>query len=202
MNPPPIPEPAIVAAFGYQLKIRPASRTNYSDVKRVLPSVIVLHCTDGCEGTTKDDDTAAMFAGPLEKRRSAHYVVDADSITRCVPDLCTAWHSGHHGNAIGIGIELCGRADQTRAQWLDVFSLPTLSLAARLSADLCGAYKIPPVIVNDLALRAGASGITTHAYVSRAWKESDHYDPGPDFPLTGFVAAVAKAMSTLPGPNV
>lgn len=206
MNPPPmppIPEPAIIAARGYILRVRPASRSNYSELKRLSPSVIVLHCTDGCEGTTKDDDTAAMFAGELKKKRSAHYVVDADSVTRCVPDLMTAWHCGHHGNAIGLGIELCGRASQTRAQWLDAFSLPTLSLAARLCADLCLAYEIPPSVANEVALRAGQPGITTHAYVAKAFpKDTDHTDPGPGFPLASFVAAVARAMQGLPAPNL
>ena len=41
-------------------------------------------------------------------------------------------------------------------------------------------------ILNDdgqTTLRAGERGITTHAQVSKAWKKSDHWDPGPGFPI-------------------
>lgn len=201
--PPPIPEPRIVAAASVQYKHRPAHLKNYSRVART-PHGIVLHCTDGCEGLTADDDCAAMFARAPEpgKEKSAHLVIDADSVTRCVPDDFTAYHARHSGNAYGIGIELCGKADQTRAQWFDPMSFPMLCIAARVCAELCQRWEIPAVVVNDRGLLAGERGITTHHFVSAAWKQSDHYDPGPGFPLGSFVAAVASALkpSTPPPP--
>lgn len=54
------------------------------------------------------------------------------------------------------------------------------------------AVRRPSIIVRGLL--QGEKGITTHAYVSRAWKQSTHWDPGPGFPFHEFVAAVAKAM--------
>jgi N-acetyl-anhydromuramyl-L-alanine amidase AmpD len=194
--PPPVPEPRIVAAPNpLAWHDVPAHLANYSRVFR-HPSLIVLHATDGCEGVTKDTDCAAMFAAPFlegETKRSAHYVIDANSVTHCVRDEFVAWHCGHQGNTIGIGIELCGRADQTRAQWLDALSLPMLCIAARLCADLCHVWSIPVRVVNDRGLLAGAAGITTHSFVSMAWRETDHHDPGPGFPLGAFVTAVAQA---------
>jgi N-acetyl-anhydromuramyl-L-alanine amidase AmpD len=191
---PPLPPPAIVAVPGpLRINARPAAINNYSRIRRV-PLDIVLHCTDGCEGTNKDTDVAAMFASPLEKPRSSHYVVDADSVTRCVQDQQIAWHCGRTGNLIGIGIELCGSAKQTREQWLDVMSLATLQIAARLCADLCKTHGIPPTLVTDQGLLRKVSGITTHDYVSRAWNETTHSDPGPGFPINDFVRAVAVAM--------
>lgn len=194
--PPPLPvinEPRIVAVSGPLIvKRRPAHASNFSAHPRLSPGIIVLHCTDGHEGFRKDDDVAAMFAGVLEKPRSAHYVVDADSCTRCVPDLMTAYHCGHTGNAAGIGVELCGSALQSRAQWLDATSLATLTIAARLVADLCRGYNILPRVVNDRDLLAGRTGITTHSFVSQAWKQSSHHDPGPGFPLGAFVMAVRR----------
>jgi N-acetyl-anhydromuramyl-L-alanine amidase AmpD len=175
------------------VKRHPASELNYSPHPRLSPSIIVLHATDGHEGTTKDDDVAAMFADPnLSPHRSSHYVIDADSCTRCVPDLMTAWHCGHTGNAKGIGIELCGLSDQTRDEWLDAMSLPMLCIAARLVSDLCHQYNILPVVVNDRDLKAGKSGITTHSFVTMAWGESTHHDPGPGFPLGALVMAVRR----------
>lgn len=193
------PEPVLRAAPApLTIRERPAHPRNYSRVRRLPTQIrlIVLHCTDGHEGVTKDDDVAAMFAqGDLEPRRSCHYVVDANSVTRCVPDLLTAWHAKPKGNRVGIGIEVCGRAKQSRAEWLDALSLPTLQLAARLTADLCRMYKLPAQVVNPQGLRLERSGITTHAFISQAWKESNHTDPGVGFPLGKFVDAVAAALA-------
>ena len=36
-------------------------------------------------------------------------------------------------------------------------------------------------------LVAGKRGITGHADVSAAFRKSDHWDPGPDFPWTRFL---------------
>jgi N-acetyl-anhydromuramyl-L-alanine amidase AmpD len=180
------------AAWRARLELQPAPAA--------VASLIVLHSTEGYEGIKKADGVAAMFAAPIlppEKPRSSHYVIDTTSCIRCVPDLMTAWHCGHTGNAFGIGIELCGRADQTRAEWLDALSLPMLNIAARLIADLCREYQIPPVVVNDSHLRAGKSGITTHSFVSLAWKESSHHDPGPGFPLGAIVMAVRRDLLLL-----
>lgn len=185
----------IVATAGpLQIKQQLAHPTNYSPHRRLTTRAIVLHCTDGCEGTNAAEDCAHMFAGKLANQRSCHYAVDADSIVRSVPDLQVAWHCAHAGNAIGVGVEICGRASQTRAQWLDETSYRTLCLAARLVADLCTAFALPPRFVDAAGLRVGEPGITTHAEVSKAWQQTHHTDPGPGFPLVDFVSAVSAAM--------
>lgn len=193
--PPPRVEPIIVATpdASFVMKTMPAHLSNYSRVVRV-PTVIVLHCTDGCEGSQKDTDEAFDITKP-NKNKSFHYAVDADSVTQCVNDEYTAWHARGHGNALGIGVELCGRADQTRAEWFDAVSLATMNNAARLCARLCNKWSIPAKVVNDRGLLNGESGITTHQFVASAWKQSNHYDPGPGFPLGAFVQAVATALA-------
>lgn len=189
-----VPRPLVI-------KQVPAHHTNYTAAPydRRPPDLLVLHCTEGCEGGSNTDaNVAAMFARPFppgQKKRSAHYVVDADSCTQCVEDLRTAWHCGHTGNAMGIGIELCGKAAQSRAEWLDASSIATLNIAARLCADLCDKFQIPPVVVNARDLLCGKSGITTHAFIGEAWRETNHYDPGPGFPLGAFVVAVRSALA-------
>jgi N-acetyl-anhydromuramyl-L-alanine amidase AmpD len=196
-SPPARPSPpAIVAvpAGSVLVKLRTAHPSNYSRRLRPRTQAIALHATDGHEGTRKDDDVAAMFAGPLAKPRSCTWVVDADSITRCVPPVMTAWHCGHTGNARCEGVELCGLAKQSRAEWFDEMSLRTLCIAARLVAMRCTEYEIDPVFVNAEQLRNGYRGITTHAEISLAWHESDHDDPGPHFPMDEFIAAVRAAL--------
>lgn len=188
-------EPTIIATPDTLLVLKsiPAHLSNYSRTVRI-PTIIVLHCTDGCEGTQKDTDEAIAITKPAQNK-SFHYSVDADSAVQCVKDDYTAWHARGRGNALGIGIELCGRADQSRAEWFDAISLPTLNNAARLCARLCYKWNIPAKVVNDRALLNDESGITTHQFVSTAWKQSTHYDPGPGFPLGVFVRAVATALA-------
>lgn len=184
----PAPWPLAIRSF-------PAHRHNYQYARpdrRI--KFVVIHCTDGHEGKTKDYDVAAMFAKrDLSPRRSCHYVVDADSATQCVPDDSVAWHCGRTGNLYGVGVEICGFAKQTRAEWLDATSRATLSLAARVTYELCRTHNLPTEFQDAAALRAGGLGITTHAEISAAWKESTHYDPGKHFPLDLFLRAVRLA---------
>lgn len=156
---------------------------------------VVLHATDGHEGPHKAEDVAAMFAGLLAKPRSCTFVADTDSVVQCVPPQLTAYHCGHTGNARFEGVELCGFAKQTRAEWLDALSLPMLNRAARLVASRCAALSIEPVFIDRAMIRAGHRGITTHAEIGYAFGESKHTDPGPHFPLRDFLDAVRAAMS-------
>lgn len=191
-------EPTITAvADALRIKVKLADTANYSKTRRE-PSIIVIHATHGAEGPRKDDDEAYAISKPLPpgKKRSFHYVVDSDSATRCVPDLLTAWHAGKTANARGIGVEICGSASQTRAQWLDPVSLSTLNIAARLVADLCKEHKIPATLLQLPNLMQKQRGITTHHLCSLAWHESTHWDPGPNFPLTEFIEAVRLALES------
>lgn len=190
-------EPLIVAApKPLRIRVKWAAPSNYSRAVRE-PQVIVLHATCGSEGIRSADNAAAEIVHPLPagKRKSWHYIVDAANCIHQVPVLMTAWHAGATGNRLGLGIEICGQASQTREQWCDPTSLATLAIAARLVADICAEFKIPCTLLDAAALkRERPRGITVHSEVSRAWRESTHTDPGPGFPLAEFVTAVAVAM--------
>lgn len=200
--PPPSPTPTIVAARELLITKVPAHLSNYSRVVRT-PVMVVVHATDGCEGTHCDMDGALEIAHelPQGKKRSFHYIVDADSAANCVDDTYTAFHCRHRGNAIGLGVELCGRAKQSRAEWCDPVSLATLQNGAYIVAMLCVRWNIPAILLDAAALRSGNEhGITTHAAISEAWHESNHTDPGPHFPLLEFVHAVRMAMGVSKAP--
>jgi hypothetical protein len=42
-------------------------------------------------------------------------------------------------------------------------------------------------------LLAGRRGLTGHAQVSAAFRKSDHWDPGPGFPVESFLDRVRRA---------
>lgn len=187
--------PIVPAPYPLEIKSWPAHRNNYQYARpdRVI-RFIVIHCTDGHEGKNKDEAVAAMFAQrDLFPRRSCHYAVDADSATKCVDDDSVAWQCGRTGNLYGLGVEICGFARQTRAEWLDDVSRATLGIAARLTYELCRQYRLPLVMLDAAALKTGAPGITTHAAISAAWKETSHTDPGKFFPTDMFMRAVVAA---------
>lgn len=149
---------------------------------------IVIHAAE--VGETLDGAEALMnYCAANDRVASWHYAVDADSITQSVLENDIAYHAPG-ANAKGIGIELCGRARQTRAEWFDSFSTRTLDLAAWLASGICVRLRIPADPVDMVGLLAGQRGITTHHATTLAWKKSTHTDPGQEFPMDHFIERV------------
>jgi N-acetyl-anhydromuramyl-L-alanine amidase AmpD len=153
--------------------------------------VVVIHTMEIAERPDSAEAVARWFSRP-EVEVSAHYCVDADSIVQCVREQDIAWHA-RGGNERSIGIELAGRAGQRRAGWSDAYSYAVLERAAELAGDVCARYGIPVRWLRAPALRSGARGITGHVEVSRAFRKSDHWDPGPAFPVDHFLGMVRLA---------
>jgi N-acetyl-anhydromuramyl-L-alanine amidase AmpD len=171
---------------------------HYTKAARIRTEIIwiVLHCTDGPETKTRAEFVASWFAdkqpnNPAPKA-SAHYAVDSDSIVQMVKDRDVAWHAPG-ANHNGIGIEHCGRAKQTRDEWLDDFGLKMFKLSAELTAALCNRYVIPRVFVSGNDLRNMNPGITTHHEINKVFKRSKHNDPGPGFPIDWYIEQVNAA---------
>lgn len=137
-------------------------------------------------------DGAVFMAGS-----SAHFCVDAYEAIQCVLEKDVAWHAPG-ANHNGIGIEHAGYARYTERDWRSEYEEKMLLNSADLCAALCDAYKIPIQLVDEAGLLAGSRGITTHAYVSRAFKKSDHTDPGPNFPLNLYLELVRDALIPIP----
>lgn len=150
--------------------------------------VVVIHTMEIGE---RDDAAAACvrwFANPLSEV-SAHYCVDAGTVIQCVREQDIAWHA-RGGNTGSIGIELAGFAGQGPRDWNDDYSLAVLERAGALTAAVCARNGVPVRRLRATDLTAGRRGITGHADVSRAFKKSDHWDPGPGFPWQRFLRLV------------
>jgi hypothetical protein len=143
-----------------------------------------------CPACKADNGGAASCpkcgAPSKENKSSAHFSVDADSVVQSVRETDIANHAPGV-NPISIGIEMAGRARQTAAEWDDEYSRSVIARTAKLTAEKCKRWDIPIVFVPSDALLRFVRGITVHAAVSEAFKRSNHYDPGPNFPLQRFL---------------
>lgn len=155
--------------------------------------LIVIHDMEAPEGPATAENCAQYFAGP-SAGGSAHYCVDQDSIVQCVKEADQAAHAPG-ANTDGIGIELAGYARFSTDEWLAEPSHSTLALAAQLARDISARTGIPPRWLSDDEVRNGAKGMTTHAAISRIYRQSDHSDPGPNFPADEFMRLVGTTQT-------
>jgi hypothetical protein len=149
---------------------------------------IVIHDMEMPEKGDTAEACARMFS-TTDRQASAHYTVDSDSIVNCVHDHDIAWHAPG-ANHNGIGIEHAGYARQTTGEWDDPYSRAMLTVSAALTAELCLKYGLPHVFVPAQGILRGLRGFTTHWEVSKAFKQSDHTDPGPNFPMAHYLDLV------------
>lgn len=118
---------------------------------------------------------------------SAHYIVDPAEVLQIVYDSVVAFHAPP--NTGSIGIELCDPVVGTIKRWQDKNHQLVLDRAALLTAQLCLAYDVPIRRIGPIRLRLGWKGICGHVDVSKAWHQTDHWDPGA-FPWREFIRKV------------
>jgi hypothetical protein len=104
-----------------------------------------------------------------------------------------------------------GRAAQSRDEWLDAASRGYIRAVAAYIVDRWHAdgHRWPLQFCRAVDLRASgnaagavlAAGYTTHAEVSKAWRQTDHTDPGSGFPLDVLAAEISALVITAPVPT-
>lgn len=145
------------------------------------PRVIYLHYTAGSESPTAAEDGSAY-----DRRRtdgtSAHFFTDRDTIAQCIDTMDRSHTALYNANMNGVHIEQCGTL-QTRAQWLDAASRPTIANSAKVCAWVMGVHNIPLVRLVDRQVRGGR-GIAGHGDATRGFPEDGgtHTDPGAAYP--------------------
>lgn len=167
-----------------------------------VPTLIVIHgsvspCVPGGARAI-----GRVFQG--SRVASAHYGIDPSEVIQYVGDHTVAYHCGYNQNSLGL--EMCMYpkhnlddwvADNLEKEaehvpsrmtikWLSKNHRAMLGKTARLTAELCLAYDIPPRFVSTSKLRvwdrngkrAKDGGITTHNLMSKTFRKSTHWDPG------------------------
>lgn len=115
-----------------------AHSSNYTKGRTRAIDRIVMHYTAGDGDTAKGN--GKYFAG-ANRKSSAHYFVDENTIVQSVKEGDTTWHAGNWDmNCRSIGIEMCSRKDSRGNYYIPD---ATVKRAAELVRELMAKYDIP-----------------------------------------------------------
>jgi N-acetylmuramoyl-L-alanine amidase len=153
-------------------------------------TLIGIHTMEAPEAGSTAENVANYFK---TVDASAHWCVDNNSRVRCVNDRDGAW-TMPPTNLYSLNVEMAGYASQTPAQWHDAYSVAVLDNVAVCVSEWCRLYAIPVRRLTAGQLDAGQKGIAGHWDVNNAFHQSDHSDPGSNFPWTEFLNLVSKKL--------
>lgn len=94
-----------------------------------------------------------------------------------------------------------GRANQTRDEWLDEESHAGIRAVARFIVEKAKADGFPLERVDAAGLKAGRRGYTSHWEVSKAFGQTDHTDPGANFPWDVLADEIRRLTTQIPTPT-
>lgn len=149
---------------------------------------IYIHDMEAPEGPLTAENVAEYFRRGT-KKASAHKCFDNNSAVSCVCNEDTAFQMAGD-NSRSLGYEHAGYARQTTAEWLDDYSKACLEISAQQAAIDCKRYAIPIRRLSIPDLRDNAKGLAGHIDGSKAFGQSDHYDPGEFFPWDYYLGRV------------
>jgi N-acetylmuramoyl-L-alanine amidase CwlA len=169
------------------------SGTGNKPIKRIVMHGTVSPCVPG------GAQNIARYFRSSSARGSAHYVIDPVEVLQTAFDSVIAWHAPPNFNSLGI--ELCDMVGDSKgalplSRWDDKNHAAMLKLAARLVAELCLAYDVPPTMLGPKDLKAGKRGICEHSDVSEAFGQSTHWDLGL-FPRLRFQSMVRAEIADI-----
>ncbi|AYB69452.1 endolysin [Corynebacterium phage Juicebox] len=157
-----------------------------------------------CIHTFEDDgtwsaDRMAKYQQSPAAGGSYHLVIDLNGrIARENDDAFIPWAAMFTGNRVAFHFSLSGKASWTRQQWL---ARPKqMDALAKVLAAYSKAKGIPLIRRGPQDVRAGKWGVCGHDDISKAFGESTHWDPGPNFPFD-VVIDKAKAILAEPKPT-
>lgn len=122
---------------------------------------------------------------------SWHYATDSEHAVQCSWDSYVCWHAPPNKHSLGVEMADWPKpwpsGSQTKAWWTKLtkswrwrtpYHSKMLRVTAELVAELCLEHDVPIQFLSVKMLKNGQRGITIHANVSKAFKQSTHWDPG------------------------
>lgn len=189
MRPVRAPPAATIAGMPDQFACDLTTLTAADDgVRPMPPKWIVVHTNEGPKTGTVEG--LLGYLANTANQASYHIVVGADGRTgRSNDDDYAPWAAGYTANRGGLHVCAIGYSKQSRAEWLA--SPKQLDGLARVIADWSTRYSIPLTRIVAADLVAGRKGVCGHFDTAQAWHETDHVDPGTQFPWDVVLAKAA-----------
>jgi N-acetyl-anhydromuramyl-L-alanine amidase AmpD len=173
----------IEARFSHDGRIRPCR-------------MVVWHDMEWAESITTAEQCAEEFRR-TNTPKSAHICADTNSVVECVKPDDTAF-AAPGGNSDGYQVELHGFARQTAAEWLDQPSKMAIDNAAHFLVPVVKKFAIPTRFLTlDQVADGVTKGHTTHADITKVFKQSTHTDPGPAFPRSFVIERMNLALGSV-----
>lgn len=149
---------------------------------------IAIHSTENLNASARDE---AGYAKRRPDSVSSHYYADKKEVIQSLDTDYRAFHAGSvKGNDLAIAWEFCGTARWSRQQWLDNINWP--AVAKQMKKDLA-AHSISPRDLTVSQIKAGnITGLITHDEMRQAWGGTDHWDPGPGFPMDHLIKLLTE----------
>lgn len=157
------------------------------------PRWIVIHATVSACAPGVARNVANYFARPDIRPSSAHYVIDPGEIIQSVREDTIAWHAPPISYMGSIGLEHTDPCDVYpvgSSDWVDADHRAMLARSAGLAREICDRYSIPVRRVGPNDMKAGRGGFCSHDDVSKAWGQSQHWDPGTSFPWDQYLSLI------------
>jgi hypothetical protein len=170
---------------------------SWTDANRKSVQLLVIHTTEG-SAHAKSAEDGAIYNQTRRDGTSAHFFHDSDSTVQGVRTADIAHCAKGEGNRRGIHYEICDRTGQNAGQWADAYSMAAIRQCAKQAARDAKKWGIPVRHLTVAQVRAGAKGFCAHWDISRAFGQSDHTDPGPNFPWTLFLNMVRAELAPPP----
>ncbi|WP_353107843.1 peptidoglycan DD-metalloendopeptidase family protein [Gordonia sp. (in: high G+C Gram-positive bacteria)] len=164
------------------------------------PINFLLHTEQG-GGTNPltDAERLARYCNNTGNGVSYHYALRAGRLVQMVPLNRASW-SVLDANAYTVNLCFAGSyAEWTREQWIKNCR-DDIRIAAYIAVRDCKALGIPLTVIAPPYQRG--SGISDHAYVTRALGIGTHTDVGRFFPWDLFAADVRAFANPAPVPNL
>lgn len=165
---------------------------------RMKKNIIVIHTNEpGPYAYNKFPGTAESLGRYLQQSSvQASYQINVDrngDLCRMVKDADAAWAAGPIANNEGLHLCFLGWAQQSRDEWL---SFPKqLDAGAKVVADWCRQEGIPAEKLSAAQFKAAKWGVGGHGDVAKAWGETNHTDPGVNFPFDILIAKVKAILN-------
>lgn len=170
--------------------------SNYAKGRQGYQDVwFVIHSTDTNYQDNYPANLGKYWAG-TNTQVSVHFCVSDTMTYQFVSMDDTAYQARNPGNLRAVGVEIVGKADWSRNEWLA--HIPMIRRAAKLCAEvtLARGYRTSAALLTPASLRARSSGLTCHKDLSATFAGT-HTDPGPNFPWDVLFAELRKNLAAI-----